>query len=65
LDIKTSWGLKPVKEKFSLAEKVDVPLYKQPSAYNNYKAQKSVDMKGILHTDKALINESDYTQAGD
>lgn len=65
MDIKDDFGLKRPKESFSLAEKNDVPLYKQPSAYNNYKAQVSVGMKGVKHAEKALINKSDYTQRGE
>lgn len=64
MDIKDDFGLKPVKEKFSLNEKTDVPLYKQPGSYNNYKERVDVDMKGV-RKGEVLINKSDYTQRGE
>ena len=65
MDIKDNWGLKPVKEKFDVNEKQDVPLYKQGSSYNNYKERIVQGVKGVKHEDKMIINKSDYTQRGE
>ena len=64
MDVLSNFGLKPVKESFSLNEKTDVPLYKQASSYNNYKERVDVDMKGV-RKGEVLINKSDYTQRGE
>jgi hypothetical protein len=57
--------VKPVKEKFSLNEKTDVPLYKQAGSYNNYKERIGVELTGVHHADEIIINKSDYTQRGE
>lgn len=62
MDIKTNWGLKPVQETFDVNEKVDVPLYKLPTSYNNYKERIPVVEKGVLHADMIRHDKSDYTQ---
>ncbi len=56
--------VKPVKEKFNLDEKQDVPLYKQAGSYNNYKERVDVEMRGVKNG-KVIINKSDYTQRGE
>jgi hypothetical protein len=62
MEIKNNFGLKPVDETISIDEKVDVPLYKQPGSYNNYKPRVGVTLKGVGNADKILRNESDYTR---
>lgn len=64
MDIKSTFGLKRPKEKFSLSEKVDVPMYKKASSYNNYKELVDVEMRGVEHG-KVSHNKSDYTQRGE
>lgn len=65
MDIKDNFGLKKVKERFSLNEKTDVPLYKQPQSYNNYKERIVNGVKGVKNADMMIINKSDYTQRGE
>ena len=57
--------VKPVKETINLNEKTDVPLYKQPGSYNNYKERIVDGVKGVKHADMMIINKSDYTQRGE
>jgi len=64
MDIKDDFGLKPVKEAFSLNEKTDVPLYKQETSYNNYKERVTQGVMGVKNAEKMIINKSDYTQRG-
>ena len=65
MEIKDSFGLKTVKEKFNIDAKQEVPVYKQPESYNNYKPRVGVTLKGVRNADKILHNESDYTQRGE
>ena len=65
MDIKDSFGLKPVRESFDLGEKKDMPLYMKESPFKNIKEMQDVRMKGILNSDKIRINKSDYTQRGE
>lgn len=65
MDIKTSFGLKPVKESFSLNEEHSVPIYKRASSYNNYKEMQDVTMKGVTKHSTVIHDKSDYTQRGD
>jgi hypothetical protein len=65
MEIKDSFGYKPVKETIDVNEKKDLPLYMQPSSYGNYNAMVSSGMKGVKHSEKAMINKSDYTQRKD
>lgn len=62
-----SFGRNPVKDKFSLTEKKDVPLYMRRSAYDNMKEIVSGEFKGspVQHNDRVMKNKSDYTQRGD
>ena len=62
-----SFGRKPVTDKFSLAEKKDVPLYMRRSAYDNMKEIVGGEFKGspVQHNDRVMKNKSDYTQRGD
>lgn len=64
MDIKDDFGLKRPNESFSLNEKTDVPLYKQPGSYNNYKERVDVEMRGVKNG-KVIHNKSDYTQRGE
>ena len=64
MEIASSFGLKPVKESFSLTEKNDVPLYKMASSYNNYKERVDVEMRGVKNG-IVVHNKSDYTQRGE
>lgn len=67
MDIKNSFGHKPVKEKFSVDEKQDLPLYLRASSYRPHKEVISVKLKGerVLNSDRMTQNKSDYTQRGD
>lgn len=62
-----SFGIKQVKESFSLNERKDVPLYMRRSAYDNMKEIVSGEFKGspVQHNDRVMKNKSDYTQRGD
>lgn len=64
MEIKDSFGLKRPKESFSLAEKVDLPLYRQAGSYNNYKERVDVEMRGVKNG-TVIHNKSDYTQRGE
>ena len=64
MDIKDNFGLKPVKEAFSLVEKVDVPFYNLGTSYNNYKERVDIEMRGVKNG-KVVHNKSDYTQRGE
>lgn len=67
MDIKSSFGHKPVKEAFSLDERKEVPLANRLSSYGNAKEIISVKLKGspVRHSDKMTQNKSDYTQRGE
>ena len=54
--------VKPVREEFSLNEKKDMPLYMKDSPFRNIKEMQEVKMKGVLHTNMAYKNKSDYTK---
>ncbi|MES1986481.1 MAG: hypothetical protein V4440_00360 [Pseudomonadota bacterium] len=62
-----SFGRKPVKEKFSVNEAKDLPLYMRSSSYGNIKPLESGAFKGspVQHNDQVMKNKSDYTQRGD
>jgi hypothetical protein len=62
-----SFGRKPVKEAFSLAEKKDLPLYMRRSAYDNIKEIEKGEFKGspVQYNDRVMKNKSDYTQRGE
>ncbi len=57
--------VKPIQGTINVDAQQEVPLYKQPESYNNYKPRIGVSLKGVKHADKILLNKSDYTQRGD
>ena len=68
MEIKDSFGRKPVKEKINVDAKKDMPLYMRESAYNNVKEVVSSEFKGgdpVQNNDRVWKNKSDYTQRGD
>lgn len=67
MNISDSFGRKPVKEKFSVDEKQDLPLYMRASSYRPHNDVISVKLKGerVLHSDSMRQNKSDYTQRGE
>lgn len=57
--------VKPISGTINVNAQQEVPLYKQPESYNNYKPRIVDGVKGVKHADKMIINKSDYTQRGE
>lgn len=66
MDIKSSFGYKPVKETINVDANQDLPLYMRSSSYRPHNDVISVKLKGerVLHSDRMTQNKSDYTQRG-
>ena len=65
MNIKDSFGYKPVKESFNLDGKKDIPMPMQRSSYGEFNELIPAGLKGVINGDKALKNKSDLTQRGE